>query len=382
MATLGLAVDIGTSNLASYIVDLDKPKDRFYLSIKNSQSKHGADVITRLTFASDKKNARILQQLLVNDLNNLIYALCKKISINRKRLGRIVVSGNPIMLHFLLGLNVDGFKTYPYRSEIKGIVEISAEKIGIASSKQAKLIVLPVISPYIGSDVTAGILYCGMNKTSSKKILIDLGTNAEMVIGNKDNMFATSAAAGPAFKGKDIVLGSHMISAVAKMLRGGEIDKNGKTMDAVIARSLATKQSPPSMGLLRPDRIGSRNDCHERVSQQDIRSFQLAKGAINAAIEILLQKSGYSVSDINKILLAGLFGEKIDIQDAIDTGLIPKVQKTKVRSIGNSSLEGTKMVLLKPELLAEAENIAKSVVPVELSMEKDYQERFVKNMLF
>lgn len=352
MATLGLAVDIGTSNLAAYIVDLDKPKDRFYLSIKNSQGKHGADVITRLTFASDEKNVCVLQKFLINDLNNLIQALCRKIRINRKRLDRIIVSGNPIMLHFLLGLDVDGFKTYPYTFGIEGVVEITAEKIGIVSSKNTKLVVLPAISPYIGSDITAGILYCGMNKTSSKKILIDLGTNAEMVIGNKDRLVATSAAAGPAFKSKDIVLGSHMISAVAKMLRAGEIDKNGKIMD------------------------------NADVSQQDVRSFQLAKGAINAAIEILLQKSGYAISDISKILLAGLFGEKINIQDAIDTGLIPKVPKTKVRSIGNSSLEGAKTVLLKPELLAEAEDIAKHVKTAELSLEKEYQNRFLQNMNF
>jgi len=352
MAKLGLAADIGTSNIAAYLIDLDKQKDHRAVSIKNSQAKHGADVVTRLTFASGEKNRKILRQLIVNDLNNIIHALCKRIKINRKRLDRIVVSGNPIMLHFLLGLNTDGFKTYPYRSEIEGVIEVKAEDVGITSSKAAKLIILPSISPYIGSDITAGILYCGMDKSSSKKILIDLGTNAEMVIGSKDLLMATSAAAGPAFKGKDIVLGSHMISAVAKMLREGKIDKHGKIKE--------------DAGL----------------SQQDVRSFQLAKGAINAAIGILLERSGYSISDINKILLAGLFGEKIDIQDAIDTGLIPKVPRTKVRSIGNSSLDGAKMILLNPKLIAETENIARQVKIVELSLEKDYQEKFIANMDF
>jgi len=385
MAKLGLAVDIGTSNIAAYLIDLDKQKDHRAISIKNSQAKHGADVVTRLTFASGENNRKILRQLIVNDLNNIIHALCKRIKINRKRLDRIVVSGNPIMLHFLLGLNTDGFKTYPYKPEIEGIVEIKAEEVGITSSKAAKLIILPSISPYIGSDITAGILYCGMDKSSSKKILIDLGTNAEMVIGSKDRLIATSAAAGPAFKGKDIVLGSHMISTVAKMFRSGEIDKSGKLSTNVIARSEATKQSPPSMGLLRgvhPAPSGARNDGFDQVSQQDIRNFQLAKGAINAAIEILLERSGYSISDINKILLAGLFGEKIDIQDAIDTGLIPKVPRTKVRSIGNSSLDGAKMVLLNPKLITETENIARQVKIVELSLEKDYQEKFIANMDF
>ncbi len=355
MAKLGLAADIGTSNIAAYLVDLDKQKDHRAISIKNSQAKHGADVITRLTFASGEKNRKTLQQLIVNDLNNIIHALCKRIKINRKRLDRIIVSGNPIMLHFLLGINTDGFKTYPYRSEIEGVIEIKAEDVGITSSKVTRLIILPSISPYIGSDITAGILYSGMDKNSSKKILIDLGTNAEMVIGNKDSLIATSAAAGPAFKGKDIVLGSHMISAVAKMLRSGKMDKNGK---------LSTDESP------------------DQVSQQDIRNFQLAKGAINAAIEILLQRSGCSISDISKILLAGLFGEKIEIRDAIDTGLIPKVPRTKVHSIGNSSLDGAKMILLNPKLITETENIARRVKTVELSLEKDYQEKFIANMNF
>ncbi len=352
MARLGLAVDIGTSNLAAYIVDLDKPKDRFYLSIKNSQAKHGADVITRLTFARDKKNLDILQKTAAGDINNLIYALCKRIGINRKRIDRIVVSANTVMLHFLLGLNVSGLKTYPYVSSVSGTARVKASDIGIAAGADTLLVALPVISPYLGSDVTAGVLYTKMHKLSGVKFLLDLGTNAEMVLGNKYGLWATSAAAGPAFKGKEILLGSHMISAVAGMLRSGVIDRTGRLL----------QQGP--------------------VSQEDVRAYQMAKSAINAAFGVLIERSGISADRISKMLIAGLFGEKINIGDAVWTGLLPNIGKNKLRAIGNSSLEGAKMIMLNPGLLAEAESIAAQVKPVELSMEKGYQEKFISGMDF
>lgn len=350
MARLGLAVDIGTSNIAGYIVDLDKPKDRFYLSIKNSQSAHGADVITRLTFARDEKNTKALHKLLVGDINDLIFALCKRIRINRKRIETAYVAGNTVMLHLFLGLDVSGFRAYPYRSLVDGAVSIKASDIGIRAGQKTSFVTLPPISPYLGSDVTAGIVYAGMHRLSSVKFLVDLGTNAEMVLGSRKGLWAASAAAGPAFKGKDIVLGSHMISAVADMLRKGEIDRTGR-----------------GEGL---------------ISQQDIRSFQLAKGAVNAALRILMDKARIKESGISKVLLAGLFGEKIIVKDAVETGLIPNLGKNKVRAIGNSSLEGAKAVLLNPALLKEAEDIAGSVRTVELPLESSYQQEFLKSMNF
>ena len=361
MAKTGLALDLGTTNLAGFIIDLDKPKDHFNASFPCSLYRHGKDVITRLTFASNKKNLDTLQKLLVNDINNLIFSLCKKIKINRKRLDRIVVSANSVMLHFLLGLDVSGLKTYPFHSNIDGPVSVDASSMGIVAGAKTRLIALPAIGAYVGGDAVAGILYTKMNKTSSLKLLIDLGTNAEIVLGNKDRMYAASAAAGPAFKNREILLGSKMISKVACMLRKGEVDRSGKM------------PSP-----LAPLPEGEGNS----ITQEDIRNLQLAKAAIRAGIEILLEKAGKKISDVRKILIAGLFGEKINIVDAMEIGLIPKVPKTKVRAIGNSSLGGAKMVLMDPKLLSEAENVSKNVSHVELSLEKSYQERFIGHMNF
>ena len=351
MAKTGLALDLGTTNLAGFIIDLDKPKDHFNASSPCSLYKHGKDVITRLTFALDKKNLDILQKLLVNDINNLIFSLCKKIKINRKRLDRIVVSANTVMLHFLLGRDVSGLKSYPFHSKIDGSVTIDASSIGITAGPKTKLITVPAVSAYVGGDAVAGIFYTKMNETSSLKLLIDLGTNAEIVLGNKDRMSAASAAAGPAFKNKEILLGSKMTSKVAEMLRSGLIDKTGKIKGNGIA-------------------------------QEDIRNLQLAKAAIRAGIEILLEKAEKKISDVRKILIAGLFGEKINIVDAMEIGLIPKVENTKVRAIGNSSLGGSKIALLDPGILAKAENISKKVSHVELSLEKGYQERFIGHINF
>ena len=356
---LGLSIDLGTTNIAGFIINFDKPKDHFNASSACSLSKHGRDVVTRLTFASNKTNLDILQKLLVNDINNLIYSLCKKIKINRKRLDRMIVSANPVMLHFLLGLDVSGLKAYPFHSKVEGIASIDASSIGIVGGAKTKLFTLPPVSAYVGGDAVSGVLYTRMNETSSLKLLIDLGTNAEIVLGNKDKLFAASAAAGPAFKNKEILLGSKMISKVAQMLRRGQIDKTGKL-------SAPCTQYPAP--------------C--TIFQEDVRNLQLAKAAIRAGIEILLDKAGKKISDVRKILIAGLFGEKIDIADAIEIGLIPKVLKTKVRSIGNSSLGGAKMVLLDPKLMDVALQISKIAEMTELSLEPSYQNKYIGHMNF
>lgn len=354
MANLGLALDIGTSNIAGFLIDLDKRQDHFSLSIKNSQLAHGGDVVSRLTFAANSPNGlKVLQQALVNDVNNIIHVLSGRIGINRKRLDRIVVAGNNIILHFLLGLQIDGLLAYPYKSQIEGSTNINAEDIGIVAGKKTKLISLPPISPYVGSDAVAGILYCGMHKFSSLKLLVDLGTNAEIVLGNKNKIYATSAAAGPAFKNRNIPLGSKMISLVAQMLDKGNIDSTGKLVKS-----------------------------GDNIDQDDIRALQLAKGAVNAATAILLKRSGHRAEDISKILLAGLFGEKIDRKDSMSVGLIPKVEMTKVRAVGNSSLGGARKALLDPGLLAVADKIARSVEHIELSMETEYQQNFINSINF
>lgn len=349
MARLGLALDLGTTNICGFIIDFDKPQDHFASSLKNSQNIHGLDTITRLTYlASSHGSTKKLQQLIVNDINNIIFALCKKIRINRKRISKIIISGNNFVIHTLLGLDTSKFASYPYESKLKDSVSIEAHEIGIVASKKTILITIPVISTYVGPDAVAGIMYANMDQISSCKFLIDLGTNAEIVFGNKKMLFATSAAAGPAFRSRNIPLGSKMISKIAQMLRDGQIDKTGNA----------------------------------ESSRDDIRALQLAKGAIRAAIQILLEKSNKSINDVRKILISGLFGEKINREDAIQIGLVPKVNKNLVRSVGNSSLGGAKQILLNEKLLSRAHEIAHKTKHIELSLEADYQKNFLENLDF
>ncbi len=369
MTRLGLAVDIGTTNIAGFIINLDKPKDRFYTSLRSGQTVHGFDVISRLTFVSAGGDTEKLRKLLVNDINNLIHVLTKKIKVNRKRIERIVVSANTVILHFLFGLDTSGLATHPYSSLLKGMTTTSAKELGIVAGLDAQLTALPVISPFVGADAVAGVIYTNMDKLSSVKLLIDLGTNAEIVLGNKDRLLCTSAAAGPAFKSKNIPLGSEMISLIAKGLREGWIDHTGKINERRATSLPASLREALQAG-------------DQRLSQDDIRAFQLAKGAIRAAIQILLDRMGITIDKVDKILLSGLFGEKIDRADAMETGLIPDVDRTKVRAIGNSSLEGAKQVLLQPKIADRAAGIASKSEHVELSLDPSYQELYISFMNF
>jgi len=380
MAKTGIALDLGTTNLAGFIIDLDKPKDRFAAQIKCSLAKHGRDLVTRLTFASSSEKLAVLQKLLVSDVNNLIQILSKRIKINRKRLDRLVVSGNTPMLHFLLGRDVSGLKAYPFSQQVKGSESIGASSIGITAGKDTKLITLPIVSAFVGGDAVAGVLYTGMSKLSSLKLLIDLGTNAELVLGSSKGLWGASAAAGPAFRGSELLLGSKMISKVAGMLRKGEIDRTGRVLSPDLKRSAPVCSEKEPTRLDRARRDLQRRDIS--ITQQDVRNLQLAKAAIRAGVDILLEKAGKRIGDVRKILLSGLFGEKIDIADAMEIGLVPKVERTKVRSIGNSSLGGAKLVLLKDGLLEKALSAAAAFDHVELSLQKNYQDLFLKNINF
>lgn len=352
---LGLAIDIGTTNIAGFLINLDKRRDFCSLSIRNSQFVHGFDVTSRLTYVMNTGDHLKLHKSLVRDINNLIFALTKKLRINRKRLEKIIVCGNSVMLHLLFNYDPSGLAVYPFNSKIKESLSVLAGDLGIVCGKDTILTSLPVISAYAGADVVSGILYTGMHLKSSKKILVDLGTNAEIVFGNKDKLVCTSAAAGPAFKSKIIPFGSDIISLVADMLRKGIIDKTGKYLT---------------------------DKKNAALSQDDIRAFQLAKSAVRSGIEILVEKLGCNKDDISKVLVSGFFGEKIKAADALKTGLMPDYGKNKVRPIGNSALGGAKMVLFDPSLLKAADEIVNKCEHVELSLEKGYQERFLSNIGF
>ena len=323
---LGIAVDLGTTTVAAMLWNLKEQKLIGKASAKNKQSEHGADVVSRQSFCSRKPgNEIVLKQEAVDTVNGLIGELCRY----SERITRAVIAGNTVMTGFF------------------------GDGEGLLVSEDAEIVTVPAIGGFIGGDVTAGLIASDVMRGDKLTLFMDIGTNGELVLADRDTALACSAAAGPAF-GRAGLLGSGMIDAVGEMLRSGEIDRTGRYIDR-------------------------RN---EKITQKHIRDFQLAKGAVATGVEMLLAKAGREAKDLERIVVAGVFGSRIDAKNAIETGLINGVDESIIEFAGNAAGDGASEILIKPELLDTAEMIADKIKHVELANEPEFQDMFLKNLNF
>lgn len=350
----GLAIDLGTTNIAASLIDIKNKTVVSTSSLENSQKKYGLDVITRLHFGSTENGLNILQRSVVKDINKLIDRTIKrshKHMITSHMITKVYVVGNPIMLHFLFGLDASGFKKYPYRSNISTSASMKAIDLGIKLNKNVSIESLPIISPYLGADLVSGLI--GVNYFNKMNaVFVDLGTNAEIAVIPKKYVYAASAAAGPAFKSKLIPLGSKLISETSRLLSKKHMDRSG----------LLLKSGD--------------------IKQADIRSLQVAKAAIHSAIEILLKKARIDKDDVKEFYISGIFGEKLNIKDAFKMKLFPVFKNAAIRLLGDAALNGAIKLILSGRSNNDILNLIKKIKEVELNREKDFQRLYLEAMQF
>lgn len=413
-ALYGIAFDLGTTTLAAYLMDLRTGRELGAISRMNQQRAFGADVINRIGYASSAKGVQTLSELVLAQMNEMIAELCGRYHILEDNIYHIVAAGNTAMLHFLLALPTRELAVAPFIPTVLQKVELSARETGLSGKGIVTL--LPGIAGFVGSDITAGILASGMQRRLGCSILLDLGTNGEIAAGNRDRLVACATAAGPAFEGANIkcgmggvngaiskvelskakpfetiggenpagICGSGVLDMMAELLRYGIVDETGRMADAAECSDAMLSQRLLKVGDGMAFSIAEAAEGREPIefTQRDVREIQLAKAAIHAGIQVVLNELSIDFSEVEQVYIGGGFGNFMDTNSAVAIGLIPFELRDKISSIGNCAGAGAKLCLLSRDKLREAEETAATVEYIELSSRADFQDYYIEAMMF
>ncbi|HUV75594.1 MAG TPA: ASKHA domain-containing protein [Dehalococcoidales bacterium] len=411
---LGLALDIGTTTLAAGLVDLETGKVVAIDAELNPQIAFGADVISRIVYTRDSHEKREeLQKELIKGLNRLLLRVCRLAGRERERIFEATVVGNTTMLHSLLGLDALHIALAPYVGVLNQSLSIPAGELGLQIHPRGRVHILPAIASFVGADTVAVILAARLYQTSVPKLAVDIGTNGEVMLATRDKILTASTAAGPAFEGGRIkfgmraikgaissfqatpsfsyavigssmprgICGSGLMELVAELFRAGVIDRKGRMLlssetDSSLAAGLAQRVRVQGEG--REFVIFKDKETEITLTQQDVRELQLAKGAIRAGIELLVKEANIKTTDIQEVLLSGVFGNYINREKAVMLGLLPQFPLEKIHFIGNGAMDGALRALINLEERRRADEISESVYHVELSGRPDFEETFLR----
>ncbi|MGW8222512.1 MAG: ASKHA domain-containing protein [Syntrophobacteria bacterium] len=418
----GLTFDLGTSTLVGKIIRLSDGKEIAAISRLNSQSKYGADIISRIQYVKEQRHGlEELSRLIINDLNQITKQLLEVGDLKADDIFITVAAGNTTMQHLLLSLNPTDIAHAPFAPVSTDGLILRAADIGITLHPEALLYVMPSRSGYIGGDLISMILASGCAEQDDKIALgLDLGTNGEIFLGNRKRLMTCSAAAGPALEGARIshgmiakegaiesvyaedgnlryqvignveprgLCGSGLVDLVAVLLERSIIDQGGLMQppqggsgDTLSARVIKRDKGIYDFLVAATEESFSQKPIY--FSQKDVRELQLAKGAVAAGIQILMDQMGVGIRDIDLVYVAGAFGNYIHPQSALRIGLIPKVDPKIIHAIGNAASTGASMVLLAKGYWKLANELAKSLEHVELSTRPDFNEYFIENLNF
>lgn len=403
-ASYGICIDIGTTTLAALLVNLETEADCQTAVSVNHQRTYGSDVLSRISASNSGKKWEI-QRCIRQDLQKLIRELLQKEKITEQQIQRIVIAGNTTMCHLLCGFSCETLGVAPFEPVDISWMEGSAAEFSGMKEWDAKVVILPGISSFVGADIMAGIAKMSMHRSEGYHLLLDIGTNGEMVLGNCHHMYVTSTSAGPAFEGGNISCGMAGIPGVISHVF---MEETGKTGFQVIGEADGeNKKKQQAIGIcgtgmidlvyeLRKhqmiDEHGTYSDLYfdtgyelagkVKFTQNDIREIQMAKAAIRAGVDILVKKAGIAFDEVDNCYLAGGFGTKIDITKAAGIGLIPKELEMKTIPVGNTVLAGTKEVLLGRISKDELEKIQTMADVINLAEENDFEELYLSYMDF
>lgn len=405
------AFDIGTTTVAGYLLDGRTGEQLATASALNVQTEYGADVIMRANYSLEH-GAEELSACIRVLLKKLIRTLCKEAGKEPEDIYKVSVVGNTCMHHLFLGIVPDSLVHAPYNPAISHGLTFPAEKFRLGIHPGGQLIALPVIAGFVGADTVACLLAVNLEEEKKMTLMIDIGTNGEIVLGNSKRRIACSTAAGPAFEGAKIacgmrgaegavehahleegrlvckvigggkptgICGSGLIDIIAGLLEAGVIDETGRLMEGprVVQIDDNTKTAYLLAG---PSESGNGKPVY--LSQKDIREVQLAKGAIAAGIALLAEQMGITLEQIEQVYIAGAFGNYMDPAGACRIGMLPGILKDRIIPVGNAAGEGAKLALLNNKELERAERLARHTEFLELAALPEFQDEFVDQLEF
>ena len=402
----GFAFDIGTTTVAGQLIDLNTGKILGTRIAFNKQAPYGSDIIMRIIYASNPEGLKKLNEAVLDNINEIIEDLAKAYNVNIADVYGIFCAGNMTMMHLLLKIDPSNIRKAPYIPTTTVFGTINAPEAEIEINPKGIVSFIPGVTTYVGGDIVSGVLACGLSENKEISLLVDIGTNGEIVLGNNEWMIGAAASAGPAFEGSGLksgmkavkgaiqkveidkglnvkistigdekpkgICGSGYIDLLCQMLKAGVIGRDGK-----INRDLKTK------------RIRKAGDNYEfsvaggvAITDDDIENLKRSKGAIYSAIIALLNKVDKKLEDIKKIYIAGGFGNYLNIENAIFIGLLPDAERDRYEFIGNSSLAGARMSLLSHDASIKTHEIYKNITYIDLSAENNYMDEYVASLFF
>jgi len=409
----GLAVDIGTTTCSGVLVDLNTGKIIAEASGYNGQISYGEDVISRIIYAGRPGGLQALQEKVVATINTIIEDICRDMIISPADISYIMAAGNTVMSHLLLGLDPRYIRESPYVPSVSQFPLTKAAGLGIHAHPSVRLFLYPCISSYVGGDIVAGVHACQMAKSEKISLFIDIGTNGEIVVGNKEWMVCAACSAGPAFEGGGIqygmrassgaienfqihpetydpmivtigrikpsgICGSGLISIVSELLEAKVIDQQGKfnrNLDHPRIREgregweyvLAWGQD----SLIGEDIV---------ITEVDLDNLMRAKGAMYAGYQTLLDSVGLSFDDLDRVIMAGNFGAYIDLEKAICIGLLPDVDRDKFFYLGNASMLGCQISLSDVDRFRERVEVRQLITNLELAENNEFMSYYMASL--
>ncbi|MGL5757055.1 MAG: corrinoid activation/regeneration protein AcsV [Paraclostridium sp.] len=408
----GISIDIGTTSVVVCLVNLYNNEIIGKSSSGNAQIKYGADVINRIIYSTKKDGLEILRKSIVDEtINHLLDDIYINYNIDKNRVVYSVVAGNTTMSSLFLGVYPDFLRQEPYIPPFTIPPKLIAEDVGLNINCNGQVYLAPSVASYVGGDITAGVLSSGMWTSDNNILFIDLGTNGEIVFGNKDYMMTCACSAGPAFEGGGIscgmrassgaiekvnidketlkpkltiigdckpigICGSGIIDLICKMMMSGIIDRRGKINKDLKSKRLRFNEYDIGEYVLAfKEEYNIENDLI--VNEVDIDNFIRAKGAIYSGASTLIESLGMDFTVIDKILIAGGIGNSLNVENAIMIGLLPDVDREKFNYIGNSSLIGAYLTLVSDDAKKKLEEISSQITYVELSVYPTYMDEFI-----
>jgi len=410
----GIAVDIGTTKLATYLLNLSDGTTTASASMVNPQIQWGEDVISRISYARGIKETRQLQKVVVSGINQLIHECCLKAGIDPRYVYEIVAVGNTAMHHLFLGINPKSLGFTPYTPVVQEALNLEARSLGLKVNKAANVHVLPVVAGFVGADAIADILTTQVAEEDDWGIVFDIGTNTEVILGKKDKVYAGSCASGPAFEGARIkhgmrassgaieyvtidsetlqvkfhviddekpkgICGSGVIDTIAQLLKAGVIDASGKFRDGYGGVRLDV-QGQREFIVADGEETASGREL--TITQNDVREIQLAKAAVLTGAMILMREARVGMEEIGKIYLAGAFGTYVKPESAVAVGMIPPFTLDYINSVGNAAGTGARQALISLEARVKADKLARKVHYIEFHIFPDFQEWYLKALSF